>query len=251
MLLDAVITRWVRNKDLEKELKEKSPELFAGKPGSDDARFQDKKDSITAHSDSEKHVSLIEMSKSIDGFDITPGLELMGNDIGSWLEVMRSFVSHTPELLDSLHDVKAENLPEYTVTVHGIKGSCYSLGAQAVGKKAEDLEHRGRAGDMEFVKNNTPDFISQAEKLVDDFNMLIKIAEEENGKALMPAPDRDLLVKILNAAENYNMGDLEKFITRLEQYRYEQDNDLVPWLREQSNRSEFLVIQERLAKMLK
>jgi signal transduction histidine kinase/DNA-binding response OmpR family regulator len=251
MLLDSVITRWVRNKDIEKELKEKSPELFTGKPNSDNARFREKKDNNTASRNSEKYSSLIEASKSIDGFDITNGLELVDNDIESWLEVIRSFVTHTPKLLDSMRDVRPETLSKYTVTVHGIKGSCYSLGARTVGEKAEDLEHKGRAGDIEFVERNNSDFISRAEKLLDNFRLLIKTAEEDNGKALKPAPDKDLLAKILDAAIHYDMEGLEKFIAALDQYRYERDDDLVPWLREQGSCSEFLAIQERLAKMLK
>jgi CheY-like chemotaxis protein len=233
MLLDSVINRWVRNKDLEKELKEKPPEPAVKAP--DLARQQ----------------SLVEASNSIAGFDITRGLELVDNDIESWLEVIRSFVQHTPVLLNSMRNVTAETLPEYTVTVHGIKGSCYSLGAQAVGKNAEDLEHKGRAGDIEFIRKNNPDFIALAEKLVNDFGNLITIAEKDNGKVLKPAPERDTLLKILGAASRYDMESLEEYITDLGQYRYENDDDLVTWLREQGNRSEFLAIQERLAKLLK
>jgi CheY-like chemotaxis protein len=251
MLLDSVITRWVRNKDLEKELKEKSPELFTGKVSPDNTRPQEEKDSNAVNSNSERYTSLVEASKGIAGFDITIGLELVDNDIESWLEVIRSFVHHTPLLLDSIHEVTAETLPEYTITVHGIKGSCYSLGARTMGEKAEDLEHKGRAGDLEFVRKNNTDFIAQTEKLVNDFKDLIRTAEKEDSRALKPAPDRDLLVKILDAAAHYDMEGLEEFIAKLEQYRYEKDDDLVPWLREQSNCSEFLAIQDRLAKTLK
>jgi signal transduction histidine kinase/DNA-binding NarL/FixJ family response regulator len=243
MLLDSVITRWVRDRDLEKELKEKdSP---------DNTGPREEKDSNTAHPDSERYELLIEAAKTIPGFDITMGLELVDNDIESWLEVIRSFVSHTPLLLGSLHDVNPETLPGYTITVHGIKGSCYSLGARTVGEKAEDLEHKGRAGDLEFVRKNNSDFIAQAKKLVNDFKILINIAEKEKTCGLKPAPDKEVLAKILSAAARYDMQSLEEFITDLEQYSYETDNDLVPWLRDQGNRSEFIAIQERLAKMLK
>jgi hypothetical protein len=42
------------------------------------------------------------------------------------------------------------------------------------------------------------------------------------------------------------MSELDRVMEELEQYVYESDADLVPWLREQIDKSEFEEIRERL-----
>jgi CheY-like chemotaxis protein len=230
MQLDLVLNRWVRDKKQEKELKAKESETGA----LDEAAAR-------------REVSLREAAKDISGFDIDRGLTFVGGDVGSWLDVVRSFVSHTPSLLDSLRNLGRENLADFTITVHGIKGACYSLGAAAAGKAAEELEHKGRAGDFDFVRAHAGSFIAQAGKLLEDLGFLLKIAEDEDERPRKPVPDQDVLAAIREAAAAYDMESLETAVSALERYRYETEQDLVPWLREQCNKSEFTAIQERLA----
>jgi signal transduction histidine kinase/CheY-like chemotaxis protein/HPt (histidine-containing phosphotransfer) domain-containing protein len=231
MLMDSVINQWVRNKTLEKELAE-----------------QEQK---TLSSGAEDLFHAIAREINIEGFNLDAGLDLVDGDEESWLEVLRSYIQHTSETLKSLSSPSADTLAGFTVTVHGIKGASYSLGAAAVGKQAEELEHAGRAGNLEFVASHIDDFIRLTKKLLADLEKLLAKTEGWQHKPLKTEPDPAILAKIREACENYDIENLEKAVSSLEAFRYQEGQDLVIWLREQCNRSEFTAVLERFAKKSK
>ena len=83
-------------------------------------------------------------------------------------EILEVFVSDTPHLLDEIRNIDKESLPAYTVTVHGIKGSCRGISAEPLAKQAETLEKEASSGNYEYVKTRNADFISGVEKLIGD-----------------------------------------------------------------------------------
>ena len=116
--------------------------------------------------------ALINAVEKIQGFDIHKGLAEVDDEIESWLEVIRIFVDTTPGSLKTLKVQCEENDPEYAVTVHGIKGVCYAVGAVGAGDKARELELRSNEGDLAFVRTHTGDLISTMEKLIGDLSEL-------------------------------------------------------------------------------
>ena len=117
--------------------------------------------------------TLIKAGEKIPGYDIRKGLAEVGDDIDSWLEVTRIFIDTTPGLLGALKIQCEENDPEYTVSVHGIKGVCYTVGAKDAGDKARELELRSKEGDTAFVRDNTGNLIATIEKLIVDLKALL------------------------------------------------------------------------------
>jgi len=123
--------------------------------------------------------TIIRAGEKIPGFDIRKSLAEVDGDAEAWLEVIRVFIDTTPGLLEALKtqceekDVDLD--PEYTVTVHGIKGVCYTIGAMGAGDKARELELRSKAGDAAFVRDNNGNLVSIIEKLISD---LAKLREQ-------------------------------------------------------------------------
>jgi signal transduction histidine kinase/DNA-binding response OmpR family regulator len=231
MLMDAAINRWVRDKDLEKELSEKDRE--------------------TETPEQESRLKSIAREVEIEGFNMETGLDMVNGDEESWLEILRSYIQHTQTTLESIRNPTAETLADYTITVHGIKGASYSLGAGEVGKLAEALEHSGRAGDLEFVQTHTAEFIEAAKKLLAGISKLLDKVESGQNRPLRDEPDPEILKQILEACEEFSMEKMESAVAALEAFRYaEKGQELVIWLREQCNRSEIFAIQERLVKWL-
>ncbi|MDR1306516.1 MAG: hypothetical protein LBK74_02950, partial [Treponema sp.] len=106
------------------------------------------------------------------------------------------------------------------------------------------------AGNADFVKTENEAFIKTVEGFIANLTELLDILEEKIQKPRKAAPDPDLLARIWDAAENYDMGELDSAMEELEQCVYESDADLVPWLREQIDKSEFEEIMERLMFLL-
>jgi hypothetical protein len=155
-------------------------------------------------------------------------------------------VHNTPALLNILRDVSTGNLAVYAVNVHGLKGSSHGICAEAVGKKAKELEDAAKAGNLDFIKTYNAAFIEMVESLMQSIGSFLKELDEHEQKPVKDAPDPELLAAILKASGEYDMDVLDKSISALEQYRYKEQGELVDWLREQLGRSAFEEIEKRL-----
>jgi signal transduction histidine kinase/CheY-like chemotaxis protein len=223
MRLDVIINQWVRDKKLEKGLPLQRAELPEG------------------------GVLVLPPELKASGFNFDRGLRIFGDE-KAYLDVIRSFIVHTPAMIDAIRGAGPENLPEYGAAMHSIKGASYGVCADTLGKKAEELEAAAKSGDMDFVRSHHGSFITLAEKLIRDLGNFLKTAEAIQEKLQRAAPDEALLAQALEASAKYDIDGLDRIITELEQYTYESQPDLVPWLREQSRKSEFGEIQKRLSK---
>jgi HPt (histidine-containing phosphotransfer) domain-containing protein len=180
----------------------------------------------------------------MEGLDTEKGLERFGGDGKAYMDSLRSYVVHTPPLLEAARGV--ESLADYAITVHGIKGSSYGISANGIGQRAEQLEHAAKEGKEDLVKEENEGFIQAAGQFIRNLTGLLDMLEEHIQKPHRATPDPALLARIRDAAENYDMGGLDSAMEELEQCVYETDAELIPWLREQIDKSEFEEITERL-----
>jgi signal transduction histidine kinase/HPt (histidine-containing phosphotransfer) domain-containing protein/ActR/RegA family two-component response regulator len=142
LMLDIIVKKWIRNKDNAGEITEVPIE-------------QPKKKSEMQMSD-------------IPGVDINTGLDLCGGDMDIFIFALESFIKHTPESINRLRYVTAENLQNYATAVHGLKGVCAAIGAEAARAKAFDLEKAAKAGDLDTVLAENDGFLRDTEILLDN-----------------------------------------------------------------------------------
>jgi CheY-like chemotaxis protein/nitrogen-specific signal transduction histidine kinase len=186
----------------------------------------------------------------IEGIDIQAGNARYQEKI--YLDVLRSYCVHTPVLLDKLRRIKGENLneenlEEYTITVHGIKGASAGICADEAAKMAEDLEQAGRRKDKRYIQTKTDPFIKIIEQMLEKLKIFMaSVAEQKSGKPLSPKPDAAVLRDIMEACKHYKVNKMEEMLDKLEMYQYESGGDLVAWLREQMDNLEYDAIQKRL-----
>ena len=165
------------------------------------------------------------------------------------MDVLHSFASNTPPLLESMKKLSAggyNNLAHYAITVHGIKGSSRGICASDVGDMAEALENAAKAGDLSYVKDNNEALIKRAELLIGDLEELLRENTSQIQKPQKDKPDREELLKLLAACNNYHMDNVDAAMTEIEKYEYETEADLVIWLRENVNQMNFKQITEKL-----
>jgi CheY-like chemotaxis protein/anti-sigma regulatory factor (Ser/Thr protein kinase) len=222
--LDAVLNKWVRDKS-----KENEQELV-----------QDKENKPIPESNLFK--------TQIEGIDFLLGLKRFSNNETTYAQVIKSYVDHTPPLLEKLKN--QSNLTEYAVTVHGIKGSSYGICADAIGKKAEDLEAAAKSGNAEKITVETADFIASAERLIAGLKVLLPEDAAPAGKDRLPSPDKALLQELLEANKNFDHTKMEKILAELDKYDYDSNADIIPWLKQQIEELEYDAIQEKLTGML-
>ncbi|MDR2483329.1 MAG: response regulator [Treponema sp.] len=186
----------------------------------------------------------------VAGLDLREGERRYG-DTG-YLEVLRSYFIHTPALLEKLRRLEqglpaSAALDDYTITVHGLKGSTYGICADETAKRAAGLELAARNGNIDYIQSHNIPLITAAEALVRGIGELLeRFSKQAGAKPRAPAPDRALLAGLLEAARRYKASLMEEILAKLESYEYESGGDLVVWLREQMDALEYEVIAARL-----
>jgi FOG: CheY-like receiver len=186
----------------------------------------------------------------VEGVDITAGKNRYTEK--AFLEVLRSYYLHTPALLEKINHIKyrelsEEAIKEYTITVHGIKGASFGICADTVAKQAEALENAAKSNDTQFIEMNNIRFIEEVEKLLGRLKELFTLLMNQAGaKPVREKPDPELLERLTEAARHYNVKVMDDILEKLEENEYEQEGELVKWLREQVDNLEYEAIYKRL-----
>jgi signal transduction histidine kinase/CheY-like chemotaxis protein len=182
--------------------------------------------------------------RQVEGVDLQRGLERFGNDGDAFLQVLRSYAANTPPLLATAMRVTRENLANYAVVVHGIKGASRGICADWVGDRAEALEKAAKTHDFDFVAANNAAFLKGAEKLVNDLDALLR--HMAGPKPKRDRPDEDVLDRIMAACKAYDMDGVDAAMAELESYEYESDDGLAAWLKDNVTRMNFEQVTTRL-----
>jgi len=228
--LDAALNTWVRNKQTAETLKMAEMELEKIKK--DDQHTFGTLDNV-----------------QVPGIDIAQGKERYNGE-AAYLDILRSWYRHTPVLLDKMRSLSPETLPDYSITVHGLKGSSYGIFANGIGKKAEELEGLAKAGEFTSVQAANENFIHMTESLLLDLGELLKKADAGKAeKQKLSSPEPALLVDLLAATKRYKSTVMEDILEKLESYEYETGGELVAWLREQMDNLEYDAICSRLEEL--
>jgi signal transduction histidine kinase/DNA-binding response OmpR family regulator len=220
MELDSVIRKWVRNETME--------DLSVS--------------GATAPAEAKNAVI------NIEGVDTDKGLAYYGMEMDIYLSILRSFAVNTPILLKKLEAVSAETLRDYVVNVHGLKGTCANIGAETIRETALNLETIARTGNINYVLANNAKLISDTGIVVANVKAwLADYDAHSEKKPRLKAPDRKLLARLRQSCETYDMTGIDEAMSELEKNDYDEDTDLMSWLRERIDVSEISEVAQKLA----
>ncbi|MDR2109917.1 MAG: response regulator, partial [Spirochaetaceae bacterium] len=158
--LDMIINRFVRDKNLEREL------------------FQSQKPApvqVEPWGEGGEDGPGILAGKSLEGVDFNAGLKRFADSEEMYLGIVSSFFSQIPSILEKLRTYPAAALGEdYRITVHNLKSTSYTIGAQHIGSMAEELERAAVSGDREFINNHNKALVRDLEKLLPALGNLLE-----------------------------------------------------------------------------
>ena len=185
--------------------------------------------------------------RQIAGVDAERGIKRFAGNEETFLGVLRSYAVNTRPLLESIKDVHQDNLDDYAIVVHGIKGSSRGIFAEELGALAEALEEAAKAGDFDFVGANNPVFLELAGKLVADIDRVFRSIAVMTVKPKKDKPDKEALSRFLVACQNYDIDEIDAIMTEIDSYEYESDEGLVLWLLENAEQMNYPQIVEKLS----
>ncbi|MDR0302466.1 MAG: transporter substrate-binding domain-containing protein, partial [Treponema sp.] len=217
--LDSVIRKWVRSETHE--------ETF----------------DILPENENDKNIQI-----DIPGVDTKKGSSLYGRDMNIYLPLLRSYASNTPGVLNRLKSVSKATLPDYVIAVHGLKGTSAGIGAEMIQGTALNLETMSRAGNLDRVLAQNDKLIEDTEIVVANIKAWLDKYDANNAKPRLKSPSREVLSRLRQSCEKYDMNGIDKAMSELESADYEEDADLVAWLKEKISVSEIAEAAQRIAR---
>ena len=161
--LDLALHQWVRDKEKEKALPSKETDVQNNTDVKNDTSVQNKTKSKNA-----------ELIKELDalGLNAKESLPRFGDDMEAYLQIIQSFTVHAPSFIEKAKSF--EDLKEFRIAVHSIKGSGRGIGAAALGDRAEQLENAAKQDDRAFIEANNASFIEEAEHFIESVSAFLK-----------------------------------------------------------------------------
>ena len=240
--LDAVIRRWVRDKEQEQLYVDRQMQGEGGAAPNARSGWERR-----APHNRRSGFDRRDFGDLYYKINVNKGIECYGGDRRIYLRILRSYAVNTKPLLNSVKSVNRDNLTDYAITVHGIKGSSRGIFAEAVGDKAATLEKAAKSGDFDLVSEKNLDFIEDVEKLIAGLECVLGKIDRDPQKPLKGEPERGLLEKLSAACQKYNMDEADAVITELERFEYESGGELIAQLRENADEADFKGILDLLS----
>ena len=147
-----------------------------------------------------------------EGLNTQRGIMYCGGE-ESYIEVLQSFCEDYKEMYNAVEELyAAQDWENYTITVHGIKSSMGSIGAEEIQELAKQLEFAGKENRIDFIHRENANLL---EKYMDFFKRLLKIealgvadaeeveeAEETSAPTELRVLQMDEFAEILEEMEN-------------------------------------------------
>jgi HPt (histidine-containing phosphotransfer) domain-containing protein len=231
--LDMILNRWIRDKQSEATLQDaESRQLEQAEAGG-------------GYDDGGAWL----LERPVEGIDFTAALTLYGNSGTAYLPILKSFVFHTPPLLEMMDGCLETSSPDYAVAVHGLKGTCNAIGAGGAAEAARELEFAAKEGNFDLVRRKHGALRREVLALTERLKALLEEWEGEGDaeeKERRPEPDRALLARLSAAAAEFSSNTVEEILGELERCRYEQGGELIAWLREQAENFDYEAMHKKL-----
>ncbi|MDR2108363.1 MAG: response regulator [Coriobacteriales bacterium] len=237
--MDQVIRRWVRDPEIERELKSRrtvdaaGDEAGDGEVGEDTAGFGDAGGEGDSSDSDTTSASVAGVSIHIEGADLEATLERFAGDTEPLFRVLQSPPATTPPTLEKLAEATPESLDAYRIAVHGIKGASRNIYAVEIATAAQDLENAAREGDFAYISAHNQEFIVRVNALMAEIEALLTRLEQASARPLQERPDKNLLRQLRQAAEDFDMDGATGALEQILAFDYRQDGELVAWLKEQ------------------
>jgi CheY-like chemotaxis protein len=240
--LDLVLNQWVRDKQSEETLREAESQAVE----------RTRKPAVGSSPENDEEGRWL-LERTVEGIDFSGALILYGNSGAAYIPILKSFIAHTPQLLEKMdRDVEA-SAADYLIEVHGLKGTCNAIGAVEAGALARELEFGMKEGNVEMVKSRHGELAKKVRSLTGSIRELIgeweasRPGEERERRA---EPDREQLKKLSEATAAFNSNETEEALGELERWSYERGEDLIRWLREQAENFDYDAMHKRLEEFL-
>ena len=175
------------------------------------------------------------------------GLALYHDDSDIFIIALRSFVPNARDVIEKLRTVTKESLPDYRITIHGLKSISSNIAAEKLRKEAQELEAMAKSFDLDGIVARNGAFLEYTAGLISGIEAWLAELDSQKTMPCLDRPDPLLLACLKKSCEKYAMDEIDDVMDNLESACYTEDADLVLWLRERITELDFSAVAERLS----
>jgi len=189
------------------------------------------------------------MNYKIDELDITAGLHRFENNVEFYLKVLNAYVVSVRASLDYMKNFSDENIYNYRIKVHGVKGTSYDISARKIGDAAALLEKAASDNDTGYIRENNEPFLKILLEMIEKIEAMLGQMNAVKVKPEKDQIDSNVLLKLLEACNSYNMDDADAAMEEIEKFQYKSGDDFVKWLRDNIDVVNFEEVAEKINAM--
>ena len=114
----------------------------------------------------------------IGDLDVESGLVYCGGE-DIYIRMLKLTIKNFPKHLeDADAQLANKDWENYIITVHGIKSSMKSIGANDLSERAKELEFAGKAGDYDTISAKHPAMVTEAKRVLELLKSCPLLADE-------------------------------------------------------------------------
>lgn len=107
------------------------------------------------------------------GFNLEEAMELCIGDEDIYREVLETALEEGEEKIPLMKELMAnDDMDRYIIEAHGLKNAAKQIGADVLSEMAKSSELEGKAGHIDFVKENHEKLMAKYQEIVDVLKQL-------------------------------------------------------------------------------
>lgn len=161
--------------------------------------------------------------------DCAQGIKNIGGSLEKYNDLLQVYYKEMSQILEVLSDLAEEDLEQFKIKVHGIKGSSRNIGAQQLSNSALQMEEWAKNDKKEEILAQLDTFLKELDAVMTRINAYLKETVEniERDGEFLPELELTSVYAILRALSEFDMDEVEEELKELYKNRYTDDTEAV------------------------
>ena len=159
----------------------------------------------------EGHKKFWEKLNQIEGLDPKTGLDRVDGQKDVYKKSLEYMIKEIEKCEINLGEfLSANNMQQFSIAAHGMKGSLANIGAMELSKKASVLEKASHIMDNNFCEENLPSFLTELNELCENLKEAFSLILQNNGPIEIPEELSLIYKRLLKAFGEFDLQHIEK-----------------------------------------
>lgn len=161
--------------------------------------------------------------------DCVQGIKNIGGSLEKYNELLQVYYKEMSQILEVLPDLAEDDLEQFKIKVHGIKGSSRNIGAEQLSNSALQMEEWAKNNKREKILAQLDAFLNELDAVMTRISAYLKETVEsiERDGEFLPELELTSVYAILQSLSEFDMDEVEEKLKELYKNRYTDDTEAV------------------------